>query len=404
MSGKKRPRTLKVAQGVETDEAYRKKWNADLPLQGTFKEVAVRGATICTWEMLSLPPSATDLPPKDGASAEEWDKSGWGQLEVGMGKTSSVCHPVSSVKLTQEEFYALAPEEQFRCVPGTEAGEYFYCARNKVDGVGAGGKERQLYYLANCIRWATETEAPNCRLMLNWDHKEDDATSDRCMVISLCKTQRGMEWKLDLNYAKRMLGLLEDDDESVAEVIPEPGATGRLPPAKKLSTREEHDQHMEEFRNRMVSGFESCGMQLSEIQKGIGRSDDGLAGELSLVSLTINAVLTELRKQREEQRLGMAEQEALLKEQVGLLKQLVAQGDADSRGAQDAMSVYSPSGRSEDSPLVAGAGPKVAKAAEVGAVVSRQPIPYNLMPVDLTPKPVSSMTVAKKGTVAGKKV
>ena len=146
-------------------------------------------------------------------------------------------------------------------------------------------------------------------------------------------------------------------------------------------------------------------MQLTDIQGQLGDSEQGLAGELGHVRVELRCLLSELNKFREQHKVGVCELGSHLKEQVVLLKQLVAQSDTDSRGAQDAMSLYSPSGKSEDSPeksVAVEAGPKVAKAVDAGTVIAK-PIPYHMVAVDLTPKPVSSMAVPKKGAVAGKK-
>lgn len=101
---------------------------------------------------------------------------------------------------------------------------------------------------------------PNCRLVLDWDWKEGDLLEERCMLVSICKTQSPHAWKLDLDYAQRMLGRKEPDDDSEDERGATPGPKGTRATAP-IASEPNAPTHWEE---RMVGAIESCAMHLGD--------------------------------------------------------------------------------------------------------------------------------------------
>jgi hypothetical protein len=158
-------------------------------------------------------------PPAADAAEEVWVEQGW-VLGIETGKTCALKFPVGSSEIDRVDWQRLPIEKNERCVNADSAfPSYRYCPRNLVDRVEEDGQVHENYFLAGAVRWARKNEVANCRLALNPDNTQE------CVLISTLKTQSNSEWKLDRDYAHRMLELgeyeygresLPSDEESEA--------------------------------------------------------------------------------------------------------------------------------------------------------------------------------------------
>ena len=119
----------------------------------------------------------------------------------------------------------------------------------------------ECFHAANSVRAARPGETPNCRLAEDWNWKPEDP-GDRCMLLSICKTQHPVEWKLVVDYARWMqgqevMGPASDAEASVEEAVPEVRRS-----LCSRSVKEELNSD-DEFHERVESGLESCGMSHS---------------------------------------------------------------------------------------------------------------------------------------------
>ena len=94
---------------------------------------------------------------------------------------------------------------------------------------------------------------------------ERGARRDRCLLVSISKTQKGMEWKLDRGYARYQLGLEDDeDDESVGSEVGKRTVRGARP---KSSTSNSGVDEEGQFRERLVAGVEGTVIHLDTLVK-----------------------------------------------------------------------------------------------------------------------------------------
>lgn len=259
-SSSKKRRRGQLSAKVKSDAEIEANWKKDPPAKAHAKTVRYPGGSVTEYDAMSLRPGSFRDPPPEGSPDSEYEDRNW-VVQVASGRTTSLCFPVQSRRLTPEEYKALSEEEKERCVPDEdEHGPCFhYCARHMVHGGDAG--EDKMMFLANCVRMVRAGEIANCRLMLDWDFGKEPGLT-RCMLVSIMKTQSPTEWKLDRCYARRKLGLDDEEEEESEPEAPEPALKLR----SLRSAREvDNDDAEVEFRNRLVSALESCTMHLGNL-------------------------------------------------------------------------------------------------------------------------------------------
>jgi hypothetical protein len=276
-SSKKRKRARqKVKPGKERDAMVEEYLNSTPPAKSEVQTIVTRFGTLVTWEAMSVKPKQGKNIPEEDAADEEYRETGWMPF-VAVGKKDSIWLPVYSVEKTPEEFRNLPDWQKERCVPSKSGDKYYYCPRNYVDKE-VQGEMFLGHYLANAVRFCTEGEQPNCRFMLDWEKKEGEG-GDPCILVSILKTQTPSEWKLDREYARRLVGLVEsDDDDSDLEVIPTPGATGRV--AQPKVTTASRDDAEDEFRNRVVALVEGNSIHMAEIATHMANMEEGVSKDV----------------------------------------------------------------------------------------------------------------------------
>jgi hypothetical protein len=170
---------------------------------------------------------------------------------------------VGSSGIDKVDWMNLPMVERERCVPADSLyPSYRSCPRNWVDKREEDGRISENYFLAGAVRWAKEGEAANCRLVLNPENTEE------CVLISTLKTQSNSEWKLDRDYAHRMLGIGEyeygqeslasDEESETSEVV----ATVEVARARRSVTAAEKLDREEEttvYHAQVLSYLEEAG-------------------------------------------------------------------------------------------------------------------------------------------------
>ena len=317
---------LSAAEWAAKEAAVDLFWNRDADIggleAGRVEVKRTRTGMLYGFPALELPEDRDCVPPEALAPEDTWVQSKWvPRVGPGEGKATALWFPAHSELIPEEEFQAMRKEAKERCIPvKTEPeGHWLYCARNQVDRVGEDGKVDECFYAANSVRAARPGETPNCRLVEDWNWKPGDK-GDRCMLVSICKTQYPVEWKLDVDYARWMqghdvAGPESDAEASLEEVRPEVRRSRRSKSAKEDSE--------DEFQERVVSWVESCAMSTDALRTG----DALIALEGALTTLgrgqdSIKAQVRDLQRQMGEQLVGITGVlRACLKEQVAM-KQL----------------------------------------------------------------------------------
>ena len=257
-------KSLGRAAAVLRDANIREFWTKDDQGEGGIveaerKTLRIKGGTLVTYPSMVLPDERTDNPPRAQAPEEEWTRSGWVPF-VGEGKQHALFFPVYSEVLTAAEVEVMQAPAVHRCIPTKDPDRWYYVPRDHFHRLNADGSEDQCHYIANGVRHAQKGETANCRLVEDTS-ADAEKRGDPCMLASICKTQHPTEWKLDVDYAQRMLGIDEDmvpdDDEQSVEEVPAR--------ALRSKTRVLEESAVEDFRERMILGLEMCGVNLDKI-------------------------------------------------------------------------------------------------------------------------------------------
>jgi hypothetical protein len=219
----------------------------------------------------------TPDPPPAGAPEEIWKDEGW-TLTIDVGKTCALKFPVGSTVIDKSDLKGLPMLEAERCVPAVKVATYRSCSRNFVDKVEADGSITENFYLANAARWAKEGETPNCRLTLDPDNPEE------CVLISTCKTQSNTEWKLDRDYAHRMLGMgdyeygqgsLHSDEESETSDVVSTKEVARARRSVTVSEKLDREEEASVYQAQVLSYLEKAGRDQAACLGGLDILRDG---------------------------------------------------------------------------------------------------------------------------------
>jgi hypothetical protein len=201
--------------------------------------VRARAGIVCVYPDMVTSDHRTDFPPADDAAESVWIGQDWvprNGNENENDQSYAIQFPVESIAISNVVWDGLSKVRQERCVPTDSAFTYRRCPRDCVDEEAVGGTVLENYFLANAVRWCKDGESANCRLMLNPKNRQE------CVLISTRKYQKGEEWKLDRNYAHRMLGIgeyeQEPSDDSSVESMGDRGSSARAsdPSEREIET------------------------------------------------------------------------------------------------------------------------------------------------------------------------
>jgi hypothetical protein len=245
ISKKRKLSKVRSGPNVEREQQISDFWNKNVE-PAECSSVRTKTGRVYSYPAMATSADRSAVPPPVGAPEEIWEAEGW-TLKIETGKTCALKFPVGSSEMNKNDWLSLPVLERERCVPADTAfPAYRCCPRNLVDKVDEDGGVLENFYLAGAARWAKKGEAPNCRLTLDPDNPEE------CVLISTLKTQSNTEWKLDRDYAHRMLsmgdyeygtGCLHSDEESEAsDVVATVGvarARRSVTVAEKLDREEE---------------------------------------------------------------------------------------------------------------------------------------------------------------------
>jgi len=190
------------------------------PAESTWKRT--KTGRLYTYHAMATSEERSAEPPPADEPEETWAGDGW-TLKVESGRNGALKFPVGSKRIDAADLLGMPPLEKERCVPAEKPATYRRTSRNWVDKVEKDGTIHENYYLASAMRWAKKGETPNCRLMLDPDNPEE------CVIMSICKTQSNTEWKLDQDYAHRMIAMGDyepgqhpssDEESEISELAP----------------------------------------------------------------------------------------------------------------------------------------------------------------------------------------
>ena len=242
-----------------------------------------------------------DVPGED-ASEDDWDDSGWSLYvpREGSGCRNAVWFPLYCRKITREDVILTPEDSQWRCKYDPKSGEWFEVPRGMVNGDLAKQKVFTKY-MANCVRAKKPGETANCRIVVDWEHKwGTDPEHLRCILVSTQKCEKGHEWKVDIEYAKRMVheGLYppaldseSDSEESEEEVVPSGGTTTRPKVAGKAQSLSGFG--LPDPNERVATALESHTVLLSliaeRLSEVIARQDEAKEWQEDIKELMVDA-------------------------------------------------------------------------------------------------------------------
>jgi hypothetical protein len=212
-----------ISEREERDNEIQDLWNQGIK-PATYCCLRIRAGIAYAYNDMMTSGRRSSSPPAEDAAEDIWIKQGW-VFRNETDQASAIKFPVESTQISRAQWDDLSKEKQGRCVPADRPSMYRCCPRDWVDKVDKDGTVLENYSIANAVRLCQEEELANCRLILDPENRR------KCVLVSTRKPEIGEEWKLDINYAHRMLAISkyeqESSSDSSVEIVEHRGSSAR---------------------------------------------------------------------------------------------------------------------------------------------------------------------------------